>query len=228
MKILRARAHLEELERVWSSYVASNPITARILLDPKPHELVQIHSTPPEMLPAIFGDIMHNLRCSLDLLASDLVRLNGHSPDNVYFPFAGSESDFDQMIKRRHMDRASPPVVDLLKQLKPYKGGDNALRAIHDLDIMDKHQSLLLTVIEFHTGRQSMMYEHFTLRPDDTWWSTIYEEVAATDPTTVTPALKFPGNAPLEGEEVIPVTRELIEKVLSVVVAFEILIWGSS
>ncbi len=38
------------------------------------------------------------------------------------------------------MRRASPEAVRLLRSLKPYAGGNEALRAIHDLDIQDKHK----------------------------------------------------------------------------------------
>jgi hypothetical protein len=47
------------------------------------------------------------------------------------------------MIKKRHMDRAAPSVVNEIRRLQPYKGGDQKLRAIHDFDIADKHRTLI-------------------------------------------------------------------------------------
>jgi hypothetical protein len=41
------------------------------------------------------------------------------------------------------LDRAAPKVVGDIKSLKPYKGGNVPLRAMHDLDIMDKHQAII-------------------------------------------------------------------------------------
>ena len=93
----------------------------------------------PEELSAIFGDIVHNLRTALDLAASACVRANGKSDKGVFFPFCKEASELDAMIKRRNIDRAHPDVVSYIRSLAPYKGGNIALRAIHDLDVRDKH-----------------------------------------------------------------------------------------
>ena len=47
------------------------------------------------------------------------------------------------MIEKRHINRAAPEVVQIIRSLKPYKGGNEALRAIHDLDIFDKHKTII-------------------------------------------------------------------------------------
>jgi hypothetical protein len=106
------------------------------------HEVVVTEAIPIH-LSTIVGDIVHNLRTSLDLLACELVRINGGDTDDVYFPFAMSASDLEYMIGKRHLDRAAPHVVDLIRSFKPYQGGNATLRGIHDLDIMDKHQELV-------------------------------------------------------------------------------------
>ncbi len=99
------------------------------------------------MFPVLIGDAIHNMRAALDLMACDLVRLNGKRFDNVSFPFAQTASALEQQIKDKNFKRAHPDAVALLRSLKPYKDkGDVALRAIHDLDIMDKHQALLPAV----------------------------------------------------------------------------------
>jgi hypothetical protein len=104
---------------------------------------VRVREEVPLEFSAILGDSIHNLRAALDLLACELVRLNHQNDDDVYFPFANSAADFPPMLARRHMDRSSPQVQALLHSLKPYRGGDDELRAIHDLDIVDKHQMLI-------------------------------------------------------------------------------------
>jgi hypothetical protein len=40
-------------------------------------------------------------------------------------------------------NRCGNDVVKVLKSLQPYKGGNKLLRTIHDMDIADKHQSLI-------------------------------------------------------------------------------------
>lgn len=97
----------------------------------------------PDEVQAILGDVVHNMRSSLDHLAVTVVGLNEENTKGVYFPFAESVDELDAQIKRKHFDRASTEALDILKSLKPYRGGNAALRAIHDLDVMDKHRTLI-------------------------------------------------------------------------------------
>ncbi len=95
---------------------------------------------------AIIGDAIHNLRAALDLMASELARRNGASDKDVYFPFAASADDLDAAIKARCFHKAGPASVKLLKEsIHPYRGGNDTLCAVHDLDIQDKHTGIPLT-----------------------------------------------------------------------------------
>ena len=64
---------------------------------------------------AIVGDCVHNLRTALDLMASELARLNNKGDKNVYFPFADSEDRFPAAIKSKHFDKCGQDAVDLIK-----------------------------------------------------------------------------------------------------------------
>ncbi len=77
-------------------------------------------------------------------MASELARRNGHSDKDVYFPFSDSKESLDDAIKRRSFHKAGPDAVALLREFAPYRGGNVALRAIHDLDIQDKHTGILI------------------------------------------------------------------------------------
>jgi hypothetical protein len=149
LKIERANKHIQELELSISSYFAENPCA--LVVEPFPgmnplrsHAwIARIRKPVPLSLSAIIGDAVHNLRTALDLLACDLVRLNGRSVRDVYFPFCEKANDLSSAIKDRHLHRAGDDIVSAIKHLKPYKGGNVALRSIHDMDIADKHQALL-------------------------------------------------------------------------------------
>lgn len=145
IKIDRARAHLAELETVVEAYVASEPakFSGSIEGDRISVTMERLEG-PPDVICAIVGDIVHNLRASLDLLACELCRINSKSDEGVYFPFCEKESELDAMIVRRGFDRAGDAAIRLLREYKPYRGGNVALRGIHDLDIQDKHQALIL------------------------------------------------------------------------------------
>lgn len=161
LKVKRAKRHISDLDAAVRTYVANephrfyiehNPELARRaafnLSAPATSALILYITTPPPCeLPLIIGDAIHNLRAALDLLACSLVRLNGRSDKNVYFPFSErGGKDFERMIKKRNINRAAPDVVDIIRSLEPYKGGNEALRAIHDLDITDKHVTIVPTL----------------------------------------------------------------------------------
>ena len=92
------------------------------------------------------GLIIHSLRSSLDLLAVALAERNGHrSPTDVYFPIGKSAQDFIDPVNGaiKKIDRLSERHRATIKSLKPYKGGDDLLFALHQLDIVRKHRRLL-------------------------------------------------------------------------------------
>jgi hypothetical protein len=149
-KIHRARAHLIELESEAAKYVAGKPVTVTGTVTENSIQIKMDVTTPvPEIISAIIGDIIHNLRAALDLAACDLVRLRNGSDKGVYFPFCDNPEELDDMIRRRHFKRAGPEAVALLRDLRPYRNGNTALRAIHDLDIQDKHQALIPAPLNF-------------------------------------------------------------------------------
>ena len=66
-------------------------------------------------------------------MACELVRLNGNRDDDVAFSFAKSAADLEHAIKSKQ----SAAAISLVRALQPYYGGNDQLRAIHDLDILD-------------------------------------------------------------------------------------------
>jgi hypothetical protein len=144
LKITRARTHVGNLMEAMRAYLLRTPFHIEVERDNgRKYWRVRVREEMPAEFSAIEGDAIHNLRASLDLLACELVRLNNQSDDDVYFPFSKAQADFQRMFAKRHMDRASPQAQALIHALQPYPGGDDDLRAIHDLDIIDKHQMLI-------------------------------------------------------------------------------------
>jgi hypothetical protein len=150
LKIERAREHLQELEIAVDAYFSAKPSVIVVERFPgmEPHWQTQawiarIRQPVPHMLSTVIGDVVHNLRTALDLLACDLVRIAGRTTKQVYFPFCETAAELPSKIKDRNLHRAGQDVVREIESLKPYKGGNTALRAIHDMDVADKHQALL-------------------------------------------------------------------------------------
>jgi hypothetical protein len=141
VKLGRTRQLINQLATAINDYRGARLVPEQI--DPQMIGwIVKVPYEPNEVV-AILGDTVHNLRTSLDHLAVTVVGLNKGNTKNVYFPFAENADELESQIKSKHFDRASAEAVDLLKSLKPFKGGSAALRAIHDLDVMDKHHTLI-------------------------------------------------------------------------------------
>jgi hypothetical protein len=149
LKLSRAERHIQELRDEMAKYLAAEPLSIVVeeLDGPGLKDccsfVARIHKPVPRDFSATIGDAIHNLRATLDVLACDLVRMNSESAKDVQFPFAMNADELDLQIKKKKMTRASPAALALLRSLKPYTGGNIALRAIHDLDIKDKHQALI-------------------------------------------------------------------------------------
>jgi len=222
LKLERAQQHISELERLADEYVASNPVTASarpLGAEERPQGMIVgwrfslSVKEPPEQMSPIIGDIFHNLRSALDLMASALAIRNEKSSDDVYFPFAGSEGDLDLMISKRNFDRTGDAAVKLIKELKPYKGGNLELRAIHDLNIRDKHQEL---IVERPLSTASGPILDF--QPEDGSGIKLMQ-----DSVTTSVKLIFPKDCALADQELISTLKQLVELATGIVKSFEAL-----
>ncbi len=92
------------------------------------------------------GIYIHVLRSSLDILATALAyRYSVPNPEDVYFPVAVSENVFASGgYKGVEFVKGLPAAQRaLIEELKPYKGGNSVLWALHRLDILRKHKRLI-------------------------------------------------------------------------------------
>ncbi|MEQ1811321.1 MAG: hypothetical protein ABL889_15425 [Terricaulis sp.] len=211
-RIKRARKHIEELKQLQAEWSASIKATypengqgfASISIGPAPEETG-----------AAFGDAIHNLRASLDLMAVDLAKANGaEKTSDVYFPFGMDEATFETAIKGKRFDKAGEAAVALIRTFQPYKSGNHALRAIHDLDVEDKHERLLPDAANVATNT-------VRVHIDDQGKVTLQNEPGLPGPSA---SFAFPPGYPFESDEVIPTLESLLDLTTSVVEAFAKLI----
>jgi hypothetical protein len=155
---------------------------------------------------AIVGDAVHNIRTALDLMASELARRNHQSDKSVYFPFANSEDELPQQIKSKNFERCGQAAVTLLKSIAPYHGGNTLLRALHDLDVQDKHKALIIVPstlnLEFELSYNIDNPANQTFK-GDAQLRTL-----------------FPEDSPLAGIAVVKVLQDMVELVESILEAF--------
>jgi hypothetical protein len=212
IKIARARKHLAELEQEIGAFLSTEP--ARWTHHPSPLHLQIV--LPPEHLGAIIGDVVHNLRAALDLVACDMIRVvegKDANVDQVYFPFCQSADGLEDMIQKSQFHRAGEQAVQVLRGLKPYRGGNADLRAIHDLDVQDKHKSLI-----FANMTVSSRMVHW-LDNDGT------HRAAFTSEPPIPPKISmvFPPGSVLSSEDIIPTLHKLGTLTLGVIETFRAL-----
>lgn len=210
LKIRRAYQHLDELKAIITAYLAENPI------DEKPstavHEGHQVSSVKfkinalPDIVPAVIGDVIHNARVALDAVAGSMAEAEGKNPKNVYFPFSENAGVLDDRVKQTKFYFCGQDAVDFLKTLKPYKGGNDDLRGLHDLDNVDKHQGLLADATY-----------GIAVHPSNPFFRAhVYDPRQPVAIVTV----QFPPIDPFKGRDLLPCLKGLVELSESVVEAF--------
>lgn len=162
----------------------------------------------PEEHRLIIGDAMHNLRASLDALASELAVIHGRNPKNVHFPFADSADTLEARIKSKYFHYCGNEAVNIVRSLKPFRGGNDDLRAIHDVDLVDKHNGLI--------DKPDMNVAAFNFNLENIENRQVF--------TIQAPAksikFRFAKGTALQGREIVEALRELIKLCENVIAAF--------
>jgi hypothetical protein len=236
LKIKRANQHIDELNRIFADFLKSDFCGFRIEKEPDTGQNVvkfkQTKSMPCEV-PLIIGDAIHNLRSALDLMACEIVALAGGTPDTwTHFPFRDTRKELIDTINGGQIKVAGIDIVDLIVDtIKPYKGGNDALHAIHSLDITDKHRLLIPTAsisaftnVNARVGGMTFASCSFVVGKDGI--INIGAFPAGSDIQIeghATPAfdIRFDEGQALSGESVIPTLHQLSQLVFSVIETIE-------
>jgi hypothetical protein len=171
-----AMAQLPVLQERIDVWMDDKPYSVRIDTDSEPgkkvYRLCNVKNLPP-IVNAEAGAIIHSIRSSLDLMACALAARNGF-PDSetTYFPIWKDETAFLAPPGRqsnptlKKIERLSERNQGVIKSLLPYKGGNDLLWSLHDLDVTRKHRRLLDTFIfsrgiEFTPGLHRPVISHW-------------------------------------------------------------------
>lgn len=156
VKLERAEKHISDLEVAIVVFVKEHPNFIARKVDSNGDEIVYVKYVPdvPPMISAVAGDILQNVRSTLDHLAYRIVTANPAitSRKDIYFPIAEGVNEYMASKRRRVIEGASPEAVKRIDALKPYKGGNDALWHLARLNNIDKHRLLLTTAMRFKHG----------------------------------------------------------------------------
>lgn len=236
LKVERAKKHIEELTGECDAYLSRDPYVSLLVLDKTDNShsiLMDCREHVPQLLGLILGDVVYNLRSSLDILANDIVSLCGAKPHKVYFPFADSADALEDQIKTK-MRGATKDALDIIRTLNPYRGGNEYLRALHDLNIRDKHIELLSTSagqsIEFDASAMVQIAEKAfmvdlskipTTYIDPAGFTIQDNEVVVGKIKSCKAFVHIGEGLPLAGKPVIEALAELISIVQGIIAMFE-------
>jgi hypothetical protein len=158
LKIERAKEHILELYKRIALFANDEPYE----IGAKPHSVAQIHHTTlyiksvkpvPDEFSIIIGDVVHNLRSSLDHLIWQLVEAGGGTPnDRTYFPVCyGSKGaqQYSSAVGAGEIQKMRIGAEKVLLSVQPYVSGNDTLWNVHELDRIDKHRVLITTGTSF-------------------------------------------------------------------------------
>jgi len=150
LKVERAKKHIVDLVQEVRHFMDTNPYKVETKRNPETRKLIYYVADVapvPDSLALIVGDVIQNLRTALYHLAYQLVckDTEGNPPDpkSIYFPIAVDVRKYNA-TKKRKMKGAGQETFDEIDKIKPYKGGNDLLWVLHQLNNIDKHRLLLM------------------------------------------------------------------------------------
>jgi hypothetical protein len=146
VKIERAKEHIKNFDTSAKAAFESGLYSLSFERDAEPgYATIRVRGGPiPAYWSAIVGDAVHNLRIALDYLWRDVWTPQGTPVDRRDgFPTFLNADKFEARFRR--VQKGTPQVVvKLLREIKPYKGGNDALCDLVALDDRDKHHAIVL------------------------------------------------------------------------------------
>lgn len=152
-KLSRARTHITEIEKLISAYIKRRPfswVTADSEEDGCTDIRLKIDEPIPLEIAVVVGDALHNMRSSLDNLASALAVHNGVTSNsilrNVYFPIGQNKKDFEDACTSLvpFIGQSSASAVSKTEVFIGGKG--EVLKRLGEMSNADKHRLLIPTV----------------------------------------------------------------------------------
>jgi len=145
LKLNRALQHIQELDKCLKAFNETD--FCKVHIEEKPdtgEQVVKVDfmAAPPPEIPAIVGDVIHNLKTALEFITFHVTHNN-----RIYFPKyrkpeeAASSNDL-QLIKEKSPELAS----FIADEVQPYEGGKHRVWEATQLDNADKHR-VLVTVV---------------------------------------------------------------------------------
>jgi hypothetical protein len=153
LKLQRAEHHIIDLHDLLKRFLEAQTYVSVADFELEPGKIFWVargeELFPHDEFSPIIGDVVHNLRDSLDLAVSVIMRNANRTDANVQFPTSDSREAFCNAIKDGPKKKDFPDdlVAELKTRIQPYLGGTGyLLRILHNIAIADKHRLIVPSV----------------------------------------------------------------------------------
>jgi len=155
-KIKRAEENINQLNAEIESFLRDNqtPYTVVGQLQPNATEYiftVRGELNVPVRFSVLAGEVVHQLRSSLDHLAHSLVvqHIRSEPAWNTAFPIGINKKEYKKACERRLKQSVSSTAADLILSVQPYIVSkvpeESTLWTLHQMNNRDKHRLLLVS-----------------------------------------------------------------------------------
>lgn len=173
-KLARAREHFDDLKGEIERFQQREPYAtfSETHPDEPSHQIHKIRMTEPvpTRIGDLVGDSLAGMRNALDHGCNAIARMAGHvNPKYAVFPFGGSEA---KMVNSMGRSKDLPKQIQtLLLSFKPYRGGNDLLWALNELNNGDKHAKVVAvgTGVMMEYGRAWAKGVRFSIPREHIW-----------------------------------------------------------
>lgn len=161
-----AIAHIPVLQERLISWQRSGPYKPVMQADPNDPEwelltVEQVKSLDP-LISGDIGAIINSIRTALDILMyAVLARYTPKPKDKTHFPICATVTQFlDIVTMMETKKRIGPMEAAAIKDTRAYRGGDPLLYVLHQLDILRKHERLLVIEPAMNVAHVTVLDSH--------------------------------------------------------------------
>lgn len=231
-KVERANNNLIDMQNVLSEFHGGTPDRERYIKALKSRDGDTIRFTVPFDCLAAAGDVVNNLRSSLDHLVYQLA--DAYTPncpikalERTAFPI-GEDEDGYKLAKRRIASVVHPEAMVVIDGMEPYKGGSKpgseALYTLNKLNNISKHR-MLLTVGEIVMCKadwvgEISMTDTFMYKVSDPQFTGIYAKPGDEDYVQSTPHESTGDPTVVGGDAMLPTLHYLVNFVRALIPCF--------
>ena len=162
-KIERAEESIKGLDREAAAFFGTDPPPFKVIGEHKKNGLeygfmAYGDPTVPLRFAVLAGEIVHQLRSSLDHLVNALVVKSGHTPTKRnQFPICSTKDKFEEACKKGALKYVSPTARKLVMGVQPYTSPtpqDTVLYVVSEYDNQDKHNLLVVVTAVVQIGQE--------------------------------------------------------------------------